>query len=126
MAKIADVYFDVDPWKVIETGFDPSYSRVSESVFSLANETMGVRGFFDEGYGGDSLRGCYTNGVFDIENIGRSYRGIIDHTHFMIPSADWLLTGITLDGEKLDLNRVKFRDFRRELDMRAGTLTRSN
>lgn len=125
MAKIADVYFDVDPWKVIETGFDPSYSRVSESVFSLANETMGVRGFFDEGYGGDSLRGCYTNGVFDIENIGRSYRGIIDHTHFMIPSADWLLTGITLDGEKLDLNRVKFRDFRRELDMRAGTLTRS-
>lgn len=125
MAKIADVYFDVDPWKVIETGFDPSYSRVSESVFSLANETMGVRGFFDEGYGGDSLRGCYTNGVFDIDNIGRSYRGIIDHTHFMIPSADWLLTGIALDGEKLDLNRVKFRDFRRELDMRAGTLTRS-
>ena len=125
MAKIADVYFDVDPWKVIETGFDPSYSRVSESVFSLANETMGVRGFFDEGYGGDGLRGCYTNGVFDIENIGRSYRGIIDHTHFMIPSADWLLTWIVLDGEKLDLDRVRFRDFRRELDMRAGMLLRS-
>ena len=44
MAKTADVYFKVDPWKVIEEGFDPAYSRVSESVFSLANESMGVRG----------------------------------------------------------------------------------
>ena len=48
MAKAADVYFQVDPWKIIEEGFDPAYSRVSESVFSLANETMGVRGCFDE------------------------------------------------------------------------------
>ena len=49
MAKTADLYFRVDPWKVIEEGFDPAYSRVSESVFSLANESQGVRGCFDEG-----------------------------------------------------------------------------
>ena len=35
MAKAADVYFQVDPWKVIEQGFDPAYARVSESIFSL-------------------------------------------------------------------------------------------
>ena len=125
MAKTADVYFKVDPWKVIEEGFDPAYSRVSESVFSLANESMGVRGCFDEGGSVDSLRGAYTNGVYDLEPIGKSYRGIIDKTHFMIPSAEWLMTEIVLDGEKLDLGRVHFRDFRRELDMRAGTLIRS-
>ena len=125
MAKAADVYFRVDPWKIIEDGFDPAYSRVSESVFSLANESMGVRGCFDEGGTVDSLRGAYTNGVYDIEPIGKSYRGIIDHTHFMIPTADWLLTGIAVDGETLDLGRVRFRDFRRELDMRSGTLARS-
>ena len=125
MAKQADVYFKVDPWKVIEEGFDPAYARVSESVFSLANETMGVRGFFDEGGGTDSLRGSYTNGVYEFEPVGRSYRGIVDRTHFMIPTADWLLTGITADGEQLDMAAARFRDFRRELDMRAGTLTRS-
>ena len=125
MAKAADRYFQVDPWKVIEEGFDPAYSRVSESVFSLANESMGVRGCFDEGGGVDSLRGAYTNGVYDIEPIGKSYRGIIDQTHFMIPSAEWLMTGITVDGERLDLGRVRFRDFRRELDLRDGTLRRS-
>lgn len=125
MAKQADVYFQVDPWKVIEAGFDPAYSRVSESVFSLANETMGVRGCFDEGGTVDSLRGAYTNGVYDIEPIGKSYRGIIDQTHFMIPTAEWLMTDIAVDGEELDLGKVRFRDFRREMDMRAGTLTRS-
>ena len=81
MAKTADRYFSVDPWSIIEEGFNPSYSRVSESVFSLANESMGVRGYFDEGGSIDSLRGAYINGVYDIEKLPRSYRGIIDHTH---------------------------------------------
>ena len=125
MAKVADIYFKVDPWKIIEEGFDPAYSRVSESVFSLANEGIGARGFFEEGGSVDSLRGCYCNGVYDIEQIGRSYRGIVEKTHFMIPAADWLMTELTLDGEKLDLGQVSFRNFRRELDMRAGTLKRS-
>lgn len=125
MAKVADIYFKVDPWRIIEEGFNPAYSRVSESIFSLANESIGVRGFFDEGGSVDSLRGSYHNGVYDIEHIGRSYRGIIEKTHFMIPSADWLMTELSLDGEKLDLGRISFRDFRRELDMRSGALTRS-
>ena len=125
MAKKADRYFGIDPWKIVEEGFDPAYARVSESVFSLANESMGVRGCFDEGGSIDSLRGSYINGVYDIEKLSRSYRGIIDHTHFMIPAAEWLRTDITLEGEKLDLGKVRFRDFRRELDMKTGTLTRT-
>lgn len=125
MAKAADVYFSVDPWRIIERGFDPSYSRVSESVFSLANETMGVRGCFDEGGSVDSLRGAYVNGVYEMEQLPRSYRGIIDKSHFMIPCAEWLMSRITLDGETLDLGRVQFADFTRQLDMRTGTLTRS-
>ena len=125
MAKAADVYFQVDPWKIIEEGFDPAYSRVSESVFSLANESLGVRGCFDEGGSADSLRGAYVNGVYDVERLNRSYRGIIDQTHFMIPAADWLMTDLVLDGERLDLGKSLFRDFWREMDMRRGTLKRS-
>ena len=125
MAKAADVYFKVDPWKIIEEGYDPAYSRVSESVFSLANETMGIRGCFDEGGRVDSLRGAYINGVYELAALPRSYRGIIDKTHFMIPAADWLMTALELDGERLDLGSARFRGFRRELDMRTGTLSRS-
>lgn len=125
MAKVADVYFKTDPWKIVEEGFDPAYARVSESVFSLGNESMGVRGFFEEGGSVDSLRGCYNNGVYDMEYVGRSYRGIVDRTHFMIPSVDWLKTELCVDGEMLDLGKSRFRAFRRELDMRCGTLERS-
>lgn len=125
MAKIADKYFQTHPWKVIERGFDPNYARVSESIFTLSNENLGVRGFMDEGGNLSSLRGCYTNGVYDLEKMPRSYRGIVDKSHFMIPSADWLKTGLVLDGETLDLGKCRFRDFVRELDMRRGTLTRS-
>ena len=125
MAKIADKYFQTDEWKVVENGFDPAYARVSESIFALCNENIGVRGFFDEGGSVDSLRGAYLNGVYEIKDLPKSYRGIIDRTHFMIPSVDWLKTCISLDGESLDIGKVKYSKFMRELDMRSGILTRS-
>ncbi len=126
MAKVADKYFITDPWKIIEEGFNPNYSRVAESVFSISNGTMGVRGCFDEGGSIDSLRGMYMNGVFEIDDtLPKSYKGIIDKTHFMIPCADWLGLSIELDGEMLDLGKCTFDKFRRELDLRTGTLTRS-
>ncbi|MDR2599258.1 MAG: family 65 glycosyl hydrolase [Oscillospiraceae bacterium] len=125
MAKIADKYFKTDPWKVIEEGFNPSYSRVSESIFALSNENLGVRGNFDEGGSVDSLRGSYINGVYEVQDLQKSYLGIIDKTHFMIPAVDWLSTKIILDDEALDLGKVKFTEFERELDMRSGVLKRS-
>ena len=69
MAKVADRYFKVEPWKVIEEGFNPDYAMVGESIFSLGNEYMGVRGYFEEGYGGETLLGSYFNGVYEKRTI---------------------------------------------------------
>ena len=66
MAKVANIHYLVDPWKIREEGFDGDYSRVGESIFSLGNESIGIRGCFDEGGSVDSLRGAYINGVYDI------------------------------------------------------------
>ena len=49
MAKIKQRYLAVHPGKIIEEGFHPERNEVSESIFSLSNEYMGVRGFFEEG-----------------------------------------------------------------------------
>ena len=59
MGKYADIYLKGDAWNIIEEGFSSEHSEVSESIFSLANEFTGVRGFFDEGTeeGLPSLRG---------------------------------------------------------------------
>ena len=39
--KKADRYFEVNPWKIVETHFDPAYAKVAESIFALGNEYMG-------------------------------------------------------------------------------------
>ena len=126
MAKIADIYYKIHPWKIIEEGFDPNRNMVSESIFSLGNEYMGVRGYFEEGSTCDSLLGSYFNGVYENSmDVNKSaYKGIIDHTHFMVNSVDWLYTRILMDGEQLDLKTIKFSNFIRILDLKEGTLTR--
>ncbi|MGL6220442.1 MAG: glycoside hydrolase family 65 protein, partial [Lacrimispora sphenoides] len=126
MAKSADFYYKVHPWKITEEGFNKDYALVSESIFSLGNEYMGTRGSFEEGYSGDSLLGYYFNGIYERTQLEKSsYKGIVDETEFIVNSADWLYTRIEADGELLDLNTVKFKDFYRELDLKSGILTRS-
>ena len=126
MAKIADKYLEVDTWKIIEEGFHRDKSQVSESLFSLSNEHQGVRGFFDEGYSGESLVGVYLNGILEERFTAElsAYKGISNRLCFMVNTVNWLYTRLELDGETLDLAESKFSDFRRELDFRTGELRR--
>ncbi len=124
MAKAADKYLKVDPWAIIEEGFDPERNRVSESIFSLGNEYMGVRGYPDEGYGGDTLTGSYFNGLFEEMKVEAHYKGIITKLRFMANAVDWLYTRITAEGETLDIARSRISDFTRRLDFKKGTYSR--
>ena len=86
MVKKAIKFYQVNPWAIIEKGFDPTRSMASESIFSLANEYMGVRGFFDEGYSGNSLIGTYFNGLYELNKPGNAgYKGISKKPLLSIP-----------------------------------------
>jgi maltose phosphorylase len=125
--KIADNYLEVDPWSVVERGFHPERSRVSESLFSIANEHTGTRGYFDEGYSGDSLVGTYVNGLYEQrveEAPGSRYRGVSNRVCYTVNTVDWLSTRIRLDGELLDLHTASFREFTRRIDLKSGLMTR--
>ncbi len=119
-------YFRGDPWTIVEEGFDPAYQRVSESVFSVANEFMGVRGYFEEGYGGDHLLGSYFNHLYELMDIRHDqvFKGFVTQGAAMVNAVDWLYTRLWLDGEQLDLATSAYSGFRRSLDMRTGVLTR--
>jgi len=127
MGKIADKYYLVDPWSIIENVFDPTYGLVSESVFSLSNEYMGVRGYFEEGYSGEGHVGSYFNGFFEETPIFHParYKGFVDVSRDMTNSIDWLYTRIIIDDEQLDLAKSKFEQFNRTLDLKTGILNRS-
>lgn len=127
MTKKAKKYFEVNPWKVIEKGFDPKQGRVSESIFSLGNEYMGIRGQFEEAYSGDKLIGSYFNGIFEDKPLSypEYFKGFAKRCCFMINANNWLYTRIFVDGEELDLAKIPFENFYRELDMKTGIVTRS-
>jgi maltose phosphorylase len=124
--KTSEKYFRIDPWLVVEEGFDPRKQRLAESVFSLANEFMCVRGYFEEGYSGDHLLGSYFSQLHEMLEVKypQVFKGFVSEVAAMITAVDWLYTRITLDDETLDLAVSKFSDFRRTLDLREATLTR--
>jgi maltose phosphorylase len=124
--KTSEKYFRVDPWLVVEEGFDPGKQRLAESIFSLANEFMCVRGYFDEGYSGDHLVGSYFSQLYEMLDVKypQVFKGFVTEVAAMITAVDWLYTRISIDGETLDLATSTFSDFRRTLDLREATLAR--
>lgn len=125
MSKQADRYFLVEPWRVVERGFDAAHGEVAESIFSLGNEYMGLRGYFEEGYSGKRLLGSYLGGVYERMTLPAAhYRGMPPFVEMMINAVDWVHTRIVCNGEALDLATSRFRDFSRALDLRTGVLTR--
>lgn len=124
--KTPDRYLDTAPWEIRETGYHPEHSAVSESIFSLANEYSGVRGYFEEGYGGEkTLQGVYFNGLYEKAELpGSAYKGISTKGHYMVNAVNWLGFSLTADGERLSPGNGVYRDFTRVLDMKSGQLSR--
>jgi len=119
-------YLQTHPWKIIETHFDPTRVKASESLFSIGNGIMGQRANFEERYSGESLRGSYIGGVYypDKTRVGWWKNGYPEYFAKVLNSAFWIGVEVKVGGEVLDLHTAKVLDFYRELDMQHGVLTR--
>jgi len=127
MIKIPKRYLETEPYRIVENNFHPDKSMVSESIFSLGNEYSGTRAFFDETYSGKQLIGTYFNGIYEyaLKDTPSAYLGIVKRTHFTINSVNFFKIRIIHEDEELDLNKVKFEDFKRILDLRSGLYQRT-
>lgn len=119
--------YDVDEWKIIESGFNPGRQRASESVFSIGNGHMGQRANFEEQYSGDSLQGSYIAGIYypDKTKVGWWKIGYPEYFAKIVNSVNWIGIDIEIEGEALDLDTCKVEDFKRVLNMKEGYLQRS-
>lgn len=120
-------YLKHDAWKIIEEGFTPANNRISESVFSIGNGRMGQRATFEEQYTGDTHQGSYVAGVYypDKTRVGWWKNGYPEYFAKVLNAPSWIDIDIAIDGEVLDLATAKVENFRRELDMQIGLLTRT-
>ena len=119
--------FEYNEFKVIENELNKEELRFSESIMSLANEYMGMRGNFEEKYSGDSLQGTYIGGVWfpDKTKVGWWKIGYPEYFGKMINSPNFIGIDVKIDGQELDLNVEEIVSYRRELDMEKGLLKRS-
>lgn len=119
--------FEVAPWHVTTTQWDPENKRLQESMTSLGNENLGMRGFYEEGYSGDTLEGLYLGGVWypDKTRVGWWKNGYPKYFGKVINAVNFIKLPLTVNGEQSDLAKQTPSDFKLDLDMQAAKLTRS-
>ena len=117
--------FDTDPWLVREPHVDPGTLAVAESVFSLSNGYLGIRGTLDE-VEPHGMRGTYLSGVY--ENHPLSYPefgyGHPEVGQALLTVAEGTPLRLLVDGIPLDVREVRPQVHERSLDLRAGMLDR--
>ncbi|MDA3851757.1 MAG: family 65 glycosyl hydrolase domain-containing protein, partial [Spirochaetaceae bacterium] len=119
-------YIEHHPWEIIENSFDPRNNPVSESLFSLGNGHMGLRGNFEEQYSGKGFRGSYLAGIYypDKTRVGWWKNGYPEYFAKVLNSPNWIGIHVVIDNNPLDLHLCKIHSFSRILDMKRGVLHR--
>jgi len=120
-------YIKHDPWQIIEDEFRPDHNEFSESIFSIGNGRMGQRANFEEQFSGQTLQGSYLAGIYypDKTRVGWWKNGYPEYFAKVINSFNWIGLTISVNGQPLDLAKVKVNSFERRLDMKRGILHRS-
>ncbi|WP_283679902.1 glycoside hydrolase family 65 protein [Lentilactobacillus sp. Marseille-Q4993] len=121
--------FEVEPWNVVTHTFknDSENKRLQESMTSLGNGYMGMRGFFEEDYSGDTLPGIYLGGVWfpDKTRVGWWKNGYPEYFGKVVNAVNFIKMNFMINGAKLDLATDQISDFELNLDMKQSLLTRS-
>ena len=120
-------YIIPDEWSIIEEGFDTENTKASESLFSIGNGAMGQRANFEEDYSGETLQGSYIGGIYypDKTRVGWWKNGYPEYFAKVLNAPNWIGIHIRVNNTNLDLNMCQVSNFRRELNMKEGWLSRS-
>jgi len=120
-------YIIPNEWSVIEEVFDTDNVKASESLFSIGNGAMGQRANFEEDYSGKTLQGSYIGGVYypDKTRVGWWKNGYPEYFAKVLNAPNWIGIHIQINKTNLDLNVCEVSNFRRELNMKEGWLSRS-
>jgi alpha,alpha-trehalose phosphorylase len=113
-----------DPWLLVRHGTDPAGFAQDESLFALANGTLGVRGNLEEA---DSpSQATLLSGVWERTPIEYHERfpGFASHTDTRIPVADATPIRLHLGDTPVRLEQGQWLQFERSLDLRNGRYRR--
>lgn len=113
--------FPIDEWALVETTHVPGSEGTLETLFSLANGHLGIRGAHAAGVD-SALPGTFINGLyetFDIRHAENAY-GFAKHGQRILYAPDAHESIVRVDGEHLTLASSKVLGFSRRLDFATG------
>jgi alpha,alpha-trehalose phosphorylase len=117
--------FTVEPWTVTEDSLNLDVLAQSESVFSLSNGHIGLRGNLDEGepFG---LPGTYLNGFYETRPLpyAEAGYGYPEDGQTVVNATNGKLIRLLVDDEPFDIRYGELLAHTRTLDLRAGELRR--
>jgi alpha,alpha-trehalose phosphorylase len=120
-----ELLYPIEEWRWVERTFAPQYLAQAETVFTVANGYLGMRGAFEEG--GPAYRhGTFVNGFHETWPIpyGESAFGFATTGQTIADLPDAKIIRLYVDDEPFDLESARILRFERALDMQAGTLDR--
>lgn len=102
-------------WHITEDSFDPQKRQHSETLFTIGNGYLSTRGANEEAYPEDH-RATFIHGIFD--DVPLVFTELAN-------APDWLPLGIYLDGERFSMDTGSIQQYKRQLDLQTGLLTRT-
>jgi alpha,alpha-trehalose phosphorylase len=116
-----------DPWQLREEHYDPAHAALLETLFTLGNGYIGMRGTHEEGAPAGALEGTYLNGFYETEPIRypETAFGLAHTNEFMLRVPNAKCVTVILDGERFSFDSGRLLAYRRALDLRSGVLERS-
>jgi len=114
-----------DPWQLVRRGHDRTGFAQDESLFALANGSLGVRGGLEED---DSpSQGCFLAGVWERSTIAyhERFTGYARATDTRVPVADASRIRLRLGDTPVRLDAGEWLALERRLDLREGCYRRT-
>ena len=126
--KNVPVLFEPHDYTVVETKYNAENNKNNETIFTVANGYIGLRGFFEEGFYGpkeDSDPTTMINGVYEYFPYHHIWcrPGFPERYHAIVGQTNPIDVKVLLDGEPVTL-AYGVEGYSRTLDMRDGTVVR--
>jgi trehalose/maltose hydrolase-like predicted phosphorylase len=121
--------YPVNPWQITEENFPLKSNHFSETIFTLGNGYIGIRGSFEEGLARNTVRstdGIYLNGFYESVPIPHAERGYgyAQNSQTMLNVTDSKIIDLYLEDERFYLESGTVLKYKRTLDLKEGCQVR--
>ncbi|HWR60089.1 MAG TPA: glycosyl hydrolase family 65 protein [Clostridia bacterium] len=123
-------YYRLNEWEIIEDSFKPERNFHNETIYSIGNGFIGIRGTYEEGLDevlGLGAEGTFLNGVYEegIIRYGETAYGFPEKSQTMINVANGKKIVLYLEDELFDMQAGTLLEYMRSINMKEGVLKRT-